>query len=421
MTGGTAGTVGIPEATAAPTVKCLVWDLDGTVWDGTVLEGDAPRPFPAALETLRTLDERGILHAVASRSDPGAAAAHLAEHGLTDLFTLLDIGWGAKSEAVRRIAGKLNIGIDTVAFIDNDPMEREEIAAALPQVRCYPADLAAHLPERPEFRPPFVTDESRQRRALYRGELRRKEAQESYEGAPAQFLASLDLELTVRRATEEDLARAHELTVRTHQLNTTGRTYDMDALRALCASPRHQVLVASLRDRFGSYGTIGLALTERTDRAQDSVGGEEAQGAQRTCVLRLLLLSCRVMSRGVGPALIGHIARDALARGLRPLAEFVPTEVNRVMLVNLRFSGFEVVERTEDRLVLGPAPGAPLPPPPAHVRVRVADADDDAVDTDTVHAVDTGNTVTKNHAEPGPGPGIPDVPGTEPDVTWRNR
>ncbi|MGW7574631.1 HAD-IIIC family phosphatase [Streptomyces sp. NPDC054765] len=364
-------TTGTPPPPApAPTVKCLVWDLDDTLWDGTVLEGDAPRPFLAATAALHTLDERGILHAVASRGDPEAAAAHLASHGLDDLFTLLDIGWGAKSDAVRRIAARLNIGLDTLAFIDNDRMERAEVVAALPEVRCYPASQAARLTVLPEFRPPFVTDESRERRALYRGELRRKEAQDTYEGAPAEFLASLGLELSVRRATEEDLARAHELTVRTHQLNTTGRTYDLEELRELCASPRHRVLVAGLTDRFGSYGTIGLALTEHTDGAQDGPTG--AEGAS---VLRLLLLSCRVMSRGVGPALIGHLVRDALARDLRPVAEFVPTPVNRVMLVNLRFSGFEVIERAPDgRVVLGLDRAASPPPMPTHVRVVDTDA-----------------------------------------------
>ncbi|MEU5980234.1 HAD-IIIC family phosphatase [Streptomyces sp. NPDC047315] len=341
-------------AAAAPTVKCLVWDLDDTVWDGTVLEGDAPQPFPDALATLRALDERGILHAVASRSDGPRAVEHLRALGIEEMFTVLEIGWGAKSDAVRRVAEAINIGIDTVAFIDNDAVERAEVAASHPTVRVYRAEQAAELPGLDDFRPEFVTAESRSRRQLYRGDLRRKSAQDAYTGPAKDFLATLDLVLTVRRATESDLQRAHELTVRTHQLNTTGRTYDMAELRALLTSPTHQVLVASLEDRFGSYGVIGLALTELTD--SDSV-------------LKLLLLSCRVMSRGVGPALIAHVVRDALAAGRRPLAEFVPTDVNRVMLVNLRFNGFDVIERRGDRILLGIAPGAAPPAQDGTIRI----------------------------------------------------
>jgi FkbH-like protein len=338
----------------APLVKCLVWDLDDTLWHGTVLEGDTPRPAPGAVATLKALDARGILHAVASRGDHDTAVAHLTGLGLDELFTVVEIGWGTKSEAVRRIAGTLGIGLDTIAFIDNDAVERAEVAAALPVVRCHPAEHAPLLPGLPDYRPPYVTGESRVRRRLYRSEARRRQAQENHTGPPQEFLASLGLVLTVRPATADDLDRAHELTVRTHQLNTTGRTYGMAELRDLCTSERHQVLVASLDDRFGSYGTVGLALSELDER---------------TSLLRLLLLSCRVINRGIGPALIGHLVREALASGRRPLAEFVPTDVNRVMLVNLRFSGFEVLERTETGLLLGYDPARTPPAPDGAVRV----------------------------------------------------
>jgi FkbH-like protein len=335
-------------------VKCLVWDLDDTLWDGVVLEGDRPRPFAAAVHTLKTLDGRGILHAVASRGDRAVAGRHLTEHGLADFFCLLDIGWGAKSEAVRRVAAELNIGLDTVAFTDNDPVERAEVAAALPMVRCYAAEHVAGLADLPEFRPEYLTDDSRQRRHRYLDQRRRAVAEQEFPGSPAQFRASLDLTMTLRRATGDDLARVHELTVRTHQLNTTGRTFGMDQLRELCTSKRHQVIVASLTDRFGDYGTIGLAVV--------GLAGADA-------VLELLLMSCRVMSRGVGSVLLDHILRDAVARGRRPVAPFVRTPVNQTMLITLRFAGFELVEQDGDRMVLAFDARRPLPAAPAHVRV----------------------------------------------------
>ncbi|MVO86453.1 HAD-IIIC family phosphatase [Streptomyces sp. p1417] len=338
-------------------VKCLVWDLDDTLWDGVVLEGDEPLPFATAVKALHTLDRRGILHAVASRGEHHIAAGHLAAQGLDDLFTVLEVSWGAKSAAVERIAAELNIGIDTVAFVDNDAVERAEVAAALPDVRCYAADAVAELDTYEEFTPEFVTDESAQRRRLYRTERRRKEAETGHSGPPAEFLASLDLVLTVRRATETDLARAHELTVRTHQLNTTGRTFDLEELRRLCADPGHEVIVASLEDRFGSYGTIGLAVTALRDGAT---------------VLELLLMSCRVMSRGAGAVLIDHIVAESLAAGRRPVAEFVPTDVNRQMLVTLRFSGFSVVEDTGGRVTLAIDPERPPPARKHPVRVVTA-------------------------------------------------
>ncbi|MGH4008420.1 MAG: HAD-IIIC family phosphatase [Pseudonocardiaceae bacterium] len=341
-------------AAAAPTLKCLVWDLDDTLWGGVVLEGDRPRPFTAAVEALKTLDQRGILHAVASRGDHETAAGHLAEHGLDELFCVLDIGWGSKSGAVRRIAKTLNVGLDTVALVDNDPVERCEVAATHPEVRCYRADQLAELPMLPEFCPEFVTDESRQRRHLYRVEHHRALAEREFDGAAAEFLASLQLTMTVRHANEEDLARAHELTVRTHQLNTTGQTFSMAELRALTRSSDHEVLVAGLRDRFGSYGTIGLAVSE--------LAGADS-------VLLLLLMSCRVLSRGVGAVLLDHIVRRAVSQGLRPVSRFVSTPVNQIMLVALRFAGFELLEHNSDHMLLVADPDRLPTARPDHVRI----------------------------------------------------
>ena len=337
-----------------PTVKCLVWDLDDTLWNGVVLEGDDPRPFPTALTTLRALDERGILHAVASRSDPEVAHAHLTRLGLVDMFCAVEIGWGAKSAAIRRAAETLGIGLDTFAFVDNDPVERAEVAHALPMVRCYDATEVGELPERPEFQPEFVTDESRQRRAMYLAQRRRDAAEREWEQGSASFLTSLDLTMTITPATEEDLARACELTVRTHQLNTTGQTFTIAQLREMCASPEYEVLVARLTDRFGSYGTIGLAVSELSDDA---------------AVLKLLLMSCRVMSRGVGTVFLDQVVRRAIAAGRQPQAEFIPTSVNRIMLVTLRFAGFEVIHQEGERMLLGMDPARLPAAPPGHVTV----------------------------------------------------
>ncbi|MEV6278227.1 amino acid adenylation domain-containing protein [Nocardia sp. NPDC051832] len=339
-------------------VKCLVWDLDDTLWDGVVLESDAAAPHPEAWRVLRRLDERGILHAVASRSEPALATAHLDAHGLSEMFCSLQIGWGAKSAAVRQIAEHLNIGLDAIAFVDNDPVERAEVAAALPQVRCYAAADLARLPELPEFNPEVITADARDRRKRYRAEQIRRESASSFDGSDAEFLAGLGLVMTVRRAAEADLARAHELTVRTNQLNTTGRTFDLDELRELSGSPRHEVLIATLGDRFGEYGAIGLSVSE--------FRGDES-------AVLLLLMSCRVMSRGVGGALLAHLIDRAAARGQRAVAEFVPTPVNRVMLVTLRFAGFAVLEQDAERVLLG-HDGTTAVPNTGHVLLRAPDA-----------------------------------------------
>ncbi|MFJ9693762.1 HAD-IIIC family phosphatase [Kitasatospora sp. NPDC101183] len=314
------------------TVKCVVWDLDDTLWDGVLLEDGEVRPREAVLEAIRTLDERGILHSVASRNDHDTAMAKLAELGLADYFLHPQIGWGSKSEAVAEIARRLNIGIDTLAFVDDQPFERDEVAFAHPQVLCVDAAEAASITELPRMNPRFVTADSRARRGLYRADEQRKQAEEGHRGTSEEFLAKLAMRFTIAPAQEEDLQRAEELTVRTNQLNATGYTYSYEELDAFRTSPDHDLLVAELEDVYGGYGTIGLALVER--------------GAG-VWTVKLLLMSCRVMARGVGAVLLNHLIRKASSAGVRLRAEFVPTDRNRTMYITYKFSGFREPERAE--------------------------------------------------------------------------
>lgn len=330
------------------TVKCVVWDLDNTVWDGVLLEDGDVRLRPGVRHTLAALDERGILHSIASRNDPEAALAKLAELGVADYFLHPQIGWHAKSGSVAEVAKALNIGIDALAFVDDQPFERDEVAHEHPDVLCVDAEELTDLLIRPEFIPRFVTEDSRRRREMYRADEHRKTAEESFAGPQESFLATLDMRFEIAEAGEDDLQRAEELTVRTNQLNTTGRTYSYEELDAFRTSDDHLLLVTRLTDRYGPYGNIGLALVE-------TVGDRWR--------IKLLLMSCRVMSRGVGTVLINYIKRRAAAAGAELLADFVPTGRNRPMLVSFRFNGFSEVERDGDlvtfRADLVDVPGDP--------------------------------------------------------------
>ncbi|WP_256106155.1 HAD family hydrolase [Streptomyces sp. ODS05-4] len=339
------------------TVKCVVWDLDDTVWDGILLEDGDVKLRPGVLDVLRTLDERGILHSIASRNDPAAALAKLTELGIADYFLHPQIHWGSKSDSVRAVAEAFNIGIDTLAFVDDQPFERDEVRFAHPAVLCVDALDVERIPGMPEMRPRFVTADSRERRHLYRADIRRKEAQDVHHGTDEEFLASLSMRFTIGPAAERDLQRAEELTVRTNQLNATGYTYSYEELDAFRRSPGHDLLVAGLEDRYGTYGKIGLALVER---------GEDAW------TVKLLLMSCRVMSRGVGSVLLGHLIRAAHAAGVKLRAEFVPTDRNRTMFVTYKFAGFTQVAADGEVSVLE-HDGKHLPGIPPYMDVTVED------------------------------------------------
>lgn len=319
-------------------IKCIVWDLDETVWEGILLEGGADRLRPGIAELLETLDQRGILHSIASRNDHEAAMARLREFGIDHYFLYPEINWNAKSSSIARIRERLNLGIDTFMFVDDQPFERAEVADVLPQVTCWDAAEVAALPELEILTPRFVSDQARDRRRHYQEQIQREQAEATFVGPSEDFLASLQMELIIHPAQEVDLQRAEELTVRTNQLNATGVTYSYEELDAFRHREGCQVLICQLTDRFGDYGKIGLALFEE---------GPEF------CHLRLLLMSCRVMSRGVGSVLLTQMMRLSQARGKKLRADFVKTGRNRMMLVTYRFAGFRQVEADDHgRLVL---------------------------------------------------------------------
>lgn len=318
-------------------IKCVVWDLDNTLWDGVLLEDEHVTLRREVVEVIKALDERGILHSIASKNEHELAMAKLTEFGLNEYFLYPQINWNPKSESVAAIAKSINIGIDTLAFVDDQPFEREEVNFAHPAVLCIDAVDYHTIPSLPRMNPRFITDDSRLRRHMYLSDIVRNQAEEEFLGAQDEFLATLSMVFTINPAREDDLKRAEELTVRTHQLNTTGYTYSYDELNAYRQDDTHLLLVASLQDKYGTYGKIGLALIEKQ---------------LDVWVIKLLLMSCRVMSRGVGTVMMNYIMQQAREAKVRLRAEFIPNNRNRMMQVTYRFGGFQEVDKVGDLIIL---------------------------------------------------------------------
>lgn len=111
-------------------IKCVVWDLDNTLWDGILTEGDDVQLRDGIIDIIKTLDERGILQSVASKNNFEDAYKKLEELGVAEYFLYPQINWNPKSEAVKKIAENINLGIDSFAFIDDSEFEREEVLTA---------------------------------------------------------------------------------------------------------------------------------------------------------------------------------------------------------------------------------------------------------------------------------------------------
>lgn len=314
-------------------IKCVIWDLDNTIWDGTLLEKDSVKIKPEVVKIIEQLDKRGILNSIASKNDYGQAMKKLKEFRLDFYFLYPEIHMGAKSESVKAIIKNLNISPDSVAFVDDQQYELEEVKYHNPEVLCIPAEDMNTILDKDEFMPKFVTDESSKRRELYAADIKRKEYELEIKLPQNKFLESLNMQMRFYNACEDDLKRVEELTIRTHQLNSTGVTFDYNQLAYFIASDSHSLIISELKDKFGDYGKIGITLIEK---------------GKDTWNIKLHLMSCRVMSRGVGNIVLNHIIHSAKDRKIQLLADFNKTNVNKFMYLTYKMLGFKEIYQEND-------------------------------------------------------------------------
>lgn len=307
-------------------IKCVVWDLDNTVWEGVILEDTNVVLRQEVVEIIKTLDQRGILQSIASKNEHSLAMNKLEEFGIAEYFLYPQINWNSKSESIKNIAKSINIGIDTLAFVDDQPFEREEVNFVHPEVLCIDALNLEGMVDMPELNPKFITEDSKIRRQMYMNDIKRNKIEENFSGPHEEFLASLDMKISIGPVQDDDLQRAEELTVRTHQLNTTGYTYSYEELDAMRHSDKHKLFIVGLDDKYGTYGKIGVVMLE-------------CEGDVWT--VKLLLMSCRVMSRGIGSLIINYILKLAKENNFKLFAEFVKTDRNKMMYATYKFAGFK--------------------------------------------------------------------------------
>jgi FkbH-like protein len=256
-----AGNPSVKERTASPAIKCVVWDLDNTLWTGTLVEDglEALKLKDVAAEAVRALDRKGILQSIASKNDFQDAQEALRKFSLDQYFLFPQISWRPKSESIGRIRSELNIGIDTFAFVDDQDFERAEVTASLPAVLAVDANQIEELMRHPRLDVP-VTEEGSKRRMLYQAEAQREQAQTAFGSSYEEFLRSCAMTVAISRFAQHHLDRVYELVQRTNQLNISTYRYSRDELCNLLAGNSHSSYVVQASDRFGDYGLIGFIV-----------------------------------------------------------------------------------------------------------------------------------------------------------------
>lgn len=339
------------RATLAAPRKCLVVDLDDTLWGGVLGEvgpegialgsdypGNAYRDFQKALLDLR---RQGVLLAVASKNDHDDAMRALREHPEMVLrpehFAALRVNWRTKPENLIEIASELNLSLDSLVFFDDNPAERALMRERLPQVETLevpgdPFGYARKLLESRCFDKVSLTAEDLERGDMYRAQRERREL-ESSAGDLTAFYRRLEMVAEIEPLCDLSFQRVHDLLQKTNQFNLTTRRHPQAALRAFAEDPDTEVWTLRLRDRFGDNGLVGVAIV---------------RSGKETAVVDTFLLSCRVIGRTVETALLANVAERARRRGLRRLIGVTRrTEKNAPFLDFYARHGFREIETVD--------------------------------------------------------------------------
>ncbi|MFF2908935.1 HAD-IIIC family phosphatase [Paenibacillus sp. NPDC057934] len=272
-------------------IKCVVWDLDGTIWDGILSENWDVHLFLGIHKVIQKLDQCGILQTIASRNNESLVNKKLTELGIRSYFVLSQCNWGSKTDSLKRISDKLNISLDSLVFIDNDPFELYEVNVYLPQVKTLNASDFDHLLELTRSEEER-SEETSQRRELIKLKLVRDEFESAFIGSREDFLKSCEMKLNVHLAKDKDVPRIFELSRRTNQLNNLSEKVSLATVQGYLKLPNKICYVSELSDRFGYHGLIGVCFLTKEEGHVN---------------IDLFCISCRVEGRGVGTGFLYEV------------------------------------------------------------------------------------------------------------------
>jgi len=348
------------------TRKCVVVDLDGTLWGGVVGEdgveglaiGDGPdgEAHVALQEHLLALRRRGVLLAVVTKNNEADARAPFERHSGMRLrlehFSAFVASWDDKPGGLRRVAQELSLGTDSLVFVDDNPVEREAVRQALPEVEVvllppeasgYAAAVASH----PSLEPGAWTAEDAVRADRYAARAAAVEASASA-GSREEFLQSLDMEVVAEPVDESNLRRVVQLLGKTNQFNTTTRRHGAAEVDAMLAVPGEVCLALRVSDRFADHGLVAVVLGVPEEEPV-AAGAERSDGGPGgTLRIDSWLMSCRVLGRGLETAAMRLVADAAVRRGHRRLlGELVPTDRNAPAQDAYAAAGFRRLESDE--------------------------------------------------------------------------
>jgi len=327
--------------------KCIVLDLDNTLWGGIIgedgfngikLSHNEPigKSFIEFQKYLLSLHKRGIILAVNSKNNLDDAMKVIREHPNMILreenFACLKINWDDKVTNLKEISQEINIGLDSIVFFDDDKINRDFVRSVLPEVLTIeiPEDPSQYVPtllELTDFNVTKITTEDKQRGKMYLEQRERVELQKTTTDLQ-EYLKKLNIKLFIKSADEFSIPRISQLTLKTNQFNLTTKRYQEEDIRNFSNDEKKIVGCARVEDKFGDNGITGVFIVDKENKKE--------------WIVDTFLLSCRVIGRGIEEGIMNHIVSLAKKENVSKItASFVPTKKNLPAESFLPTFGFE--------------------------------------------------------------------------------
>ena len=297
-------------------IRLVVWDADNTLWDGTVFYKDKEnvKIKPGTKEALKELDKRGIKNTICSRNYYEDVESTLKKFQIEKYFENPQIGWGLKSDAIRKLANIYKISFDEMLFVDDDAFQRAEVSSQITGISAVGLDDPIDILSLEGVSTENATDEDKKRVKLLKEQRNREQAEGEFKGDYKDFLKQCDMVMTIRPVEDTDWERVCQLLNRTNELNATSNRYELNELKESYEKNKDIVLVVELTDKFGDYGLIAESIITRQDYGW---------------FIKDLTVSCRTMGRGIGSALVIAILNCAKEQGIKKVrGMLVETESN---------------------------------------------------------------------------------------------
>ena len=281
------------DITDGKKVKCVIWDLDNTLWDGVLIEEKNVKPRQEFIELIQNLDSCGIVNSIASKNNQEEVDAKLRELGIADYFVFKKVNWDPKSVNISKTIRQMNINPNTIVFVDDNPFERNEVSLEHPSLTCVDPSEIMDFAKCKRFNV-VVTEDSKNRRHTYEMLESMKTEEEAWDGNIDDFLMNCHIKVKLSKPTDDNIMRCFELLQRTNQLNSSGRRLSLDEVKQIVSSETYDTYVLNSSDKFGDYGIVGFMIVEKQD-----------DGAHITD----FVISCRVANKKIEPTIVNYLAQ----------------------------------------------------------------------------------------------------------------